>query len=315
MPGQDQEMRRLEIQQEISRLQGAVEEYSIKLTCEPDMATETRHDIKAQISQLEDQIAFLEREDVSSQPGRGRRQTEKGVEYQRDRVEHHSRTFEKAYVKWKIEAKSTRSQMKRPNNEETLSEMTSRLERSHKQLQECYEAISNLCRPPPDTVNKMDTCGRITADICALADKRAQRPDEYMNPVHVKEEARMVLSKEENPSIFGASDTETNCSNRTTNSRIDAKAELAARLAGVSEAKKIHAQQQILFRMEADMKKTEATMVEQLEAERSKLETMHAERDLVSAAARARVYEESEDMEGPPLELHPADPEVRPNVA
>lgn len=119
-------------------------------------------------------------------------------------------------------------------------------------------------------------------------------------------------------------------------SRVDAQAELAAKLEQSKAMKEIQAQQAHLHKLESEwklkeakmlveMKQKEMEMQQQLEQERTKLQQLQAEKDVAVAAARVKVYEDFEGFENHDEEFtdktnlahygKEAEPRINPNAA
>lgn len=174
-----------------------------------------------------------------------------------------------------------------------------------------YEPILRNCSTTPEIVKKMDACVTLTKEIGGLISKRKETFDEDYNDQLEKEIVRTTLNKDKYGRIFGHTNTETEiskASHRTSNyssttssskNRMDAEAELAAKLEQSKAMKEIQAQQAHLHKIQSEWKLKEAKMLSEmkqkevemqlkLEQERTKLEQLKAEKEIEIAAARVR---------------------------
>ncbi|KAL6475780.1 hypothetical protein MHYP_G00168200 [Metynnis hypsauchen] len=165
----------------------------------------------------------------------------------------------------------------------------------------------------------MDACVVLTKEICDLISNRLETIDEVYNDQLEKERVREMLNKKEYGSVFGLTKTETVSSSESTekssklsssaiihNSRVDAEAELAAKLEQSKATEEIQAQRAHLHKLESEWKLKEAKMLseikqreveiqQQLEQERAKLQQLQATKEVAIAAARVRAYDSFEE--------------------
>ena len=160
-------------------------------------------------------------------------------------------------------------------------------------------------------VKRRSTCDTITADILSIIEKRCPVDPLQYNEHLEKERVRSILNKKENASILRDSVTETDILSTSEfikdadsqsshgSSKVDAEAELAAKKAEMQALNDVQVQEEKLSRMQAEVKRQEALMEEEIEAEKRKLQQIKTERMLKVAAARARVYAEADITEEP----------------
>jgi len=184
-----------------------------------------------------------------------------------------------------------------------------------------YEPILRIGNTTPEIVKKMDACVTLTKDICDLISNRLETINQDYNDQLEKERVRETLNKEEYGSVFGHTKTETvssaesperlsnhSSSASTNSSRVNAQAELAAKLEQSKAMKEIQTQQAHLHKLEnewklkeakmlVEMKQKEVEMQQQLEQERAKLQQLQAAKDVAIATARVRAYDDFEGSE------------------
>lgn len=106
-----------------------------------------------------------------------------------------------------------------------------------------YEPILRNSNTTSEIVKKMDACVTLTKEICDVISQRLEAIGEDYNDQLEKERVRATLNKDEYGSVFGNTKTETASSSEssesssnhsssacTHSSRVDAQAELAAKL-------------------------------------------------------------------------------------
>ncbi|XP_057716613.1 uncharacterized protein LOC130931672 [Corythoichthys intestinalis] len=243
---------------------------------------------------------------------RERKLTEKGQEMQKQMAKKHAKIFHKAYNSWKLTARDVRTQLKTLCSAEELNKSKQDVEMKHNAVREQYEPILRNSNTTPEIVNKMDACVTLTKEISNLIVNRLETVDEDYNDQLEKERVRAALNKNEYGSVFGYTITETTSSSETTSdhsgssstqsSRVEAKAELAARIERSKSMEEIQAQQAHVHKLESEWKLKEAKMMsemklrevetqQQLEQERAKLQQLQAKKEVAIAAARVRAYD------------------------
>ncbi|XP_065108476.1 uncharacterized protein [Paramisgurnus dabryanus] len=251
---------------------------------------------------------------------RERKFTEKGQEMHDQDTKKRERAFNKTYDSWKLVARKTRTKLKTLCSSEELNELQQDIQAKHDDVSQQYEPILRNSNTTPEIVKKMDACGTLTKDICDLISNRLETINQDYNDQLEKERVRETLNKDEYGSVFGHTKTETlisesperlsnhSSSTSTHSSRVDAQAELAAKLEQSKAMKEIQAQQAHLRKLEGEWKLKEAKMVsemkqkevemqQQLEQERAKLQQLQAAKDVAIAAARVRAYDGFEGFE------------------
>lgn len=162
--------------------------------------------------------------------------------------------------------------------------------------------------------------------MCHTNRRNIETVEQIQQKEVVKERVRQTLNKDEYASVFGYTNTDTiiseslitsETSSRASSKRVDAEAELAAKVEQTKAMQEIHNQQARLLEMENDWKLNEARMLAEvkqkesevrlrLEEERTRLQMLQADKEVKVAAARANVYnnhesnleEEEEEEEG-----------------
>ncbi|XP_039907300.1 uncharacterized protein LOC120746094 [Simochromis diagramma] len=252
---------------------------------------------------------------------RERKLTEKGLEMQKHDIRKREKSFNKTYDSWKFVARETRTKLKSLCSAEDLNKLQQNIEAKHDAVSSQYEPILRNSNSTPDIVNKMDACVTLTKEVCNLISDRLKTVHEEYNNHLEKERVREVLSKNEYRSVFGDSITETassielseqlsrhSGSSCTRNSRVDAEAELAAKLEQSKAMEEIQAQQAHLHKLESEWKLKEAKMLseiklkevemqQQLEQERAKLQQLQADKEVAIAIARVKAYNSLEGFE------------------
>ncbi len=231
------------------------------------------------------------------------------------------KAFNKTYDSWKLVARATRTKLKTLCSSEDLNELQQDIQAKQDDVSQQYEPILRNSNTTPEIVKKMDACVTLTKDICDLISNRLKTINQDYNDQLEKERVRETLNKDEYGSVFGHTKTETvssaesperlsnhSSSASTHSSRVDAQAELAAKLEQSKAMKEIQAQQAHLHKLEdewklkeakmlVEMKQKEVEMQQQLEQERTKLQQLQAEKDVAIAAARVRAYDDFEGFE------------------
>lgn len=249
---------------------------------------------------------------------RERKLTEKGQEMQKQDAKKHDKTFNKAYNYWKVTARETRTKLKTLCTLEDLNELQQDIETKHDAVRQQYEPILRNTCITPEIVNKMDACVTLTKEICNLITNRLENINEDYNNQLEKERVRATLNKNEYGSVFGHTITETTSSSEssevpsnhsgtssTHSSRVDAEAELAAKMEQSKAMGEIQTQQAHVHKLEnewklkeakmlSEMKLREVEMQQKLEQERAKLQQLQAEKEVAIAAARVRAYDSFE---------------------
>lgn len=252
---------------------------------------------------------------------RERKLTEKGQEIHDQETRKREKAFNKTYDSWRLVARETRTKLKTLCSLEDLNELQQGIQAKHDDVSQQYEPILRNSNTTPEIVKKMDACVTLTKDICDLISDRLETINQDYNDQLEKERVRETLNKDEYGSVFGHTQTETvssakssersnnRCSSVSTHSsRVDAQAELAAKLEQSKAMKEIQAQQAHLHKLEgewklkeakmlAEMKQKEVEIQQQLEQERAKLQQLQAEKDVAVAAARLRAYDDLEGFE------------------
>lgn len=252
---------------------------------------------------------------------RERKLTEKGQEMHDQDTRKREKAFNKTYDSWKLVARETRKKLKTLCSSEDLNELQQDIQAKHDDVGQQYEPILRNGNTTPEIVKKMDACVTLTKDICDLISNRLETINQDCNDQLEKERVRETLNKDEYGSVFGHTKTETvssaesperlsnhSSSASTHSSRVDAQAELAAKLEQSKAMKEIQTQQAHLHKLEnewklkeakmlVEMKQKEVEMQQQLEQERAKLQQLQAAKDVAIAAARVRAYDDFEGFE------------------
>lgn len=234
---------------------------------------------------------------------RERKLTEKGQEMHDQRVKKCENTFNKAYNSWKLVARETRTKLKTLCSFEDLNRLHKDIQTKYDAVRVPYESILRDSDTTPEIVKKMDACSTLTKEICDLISNRLETIDEDYNDQLEKERVRETLNKVEYGSVFGLTRTETvssfelsekvsehHSSTSIHSSRVDAEAELAAKLEQSKAMEEIQAQQAHLHKLESEWKLREVEMQRQLEQERARLQQLQAEKEVAIAAARVKAY-------------------------
>lgn len=252
---------------------------------------------------------------------RERKLTDKGQEMHDQHTRKCEKAFNKTYDSWKLVARETRTKLKTLCSSEDLNKLQQDIQARHDDVSQQYEPILRNSNTTPEIVKKMDACVTLTKDICDLISDRLKIINQDYNDQLEKERVRGILNKDEYGSVFGHTKTETvssaesperlsnhSSSASTHSSRVDAQAELAAKLEQSKALKEIQAQQAHLHKLEGELKLKEAKMLvemkqkevkmqQQLEQERAKLQQLQAAKDIAIAAARMRAYDDFEGFE------------------
>ena len=252
---------------------------------------------------------------------RERKLTEKGQEMHDQDTRKREKAFNKAYDFWKLAARETRTKLKTLCSLEDLNKLHEDIQEKYDAVKLQYEPILRNCNTTPEIVKKMDACVVLTKEIRDLISNRLETIDEDYNDQLEKERVRETLNKNEYGSVFGLSKTETVSSSESSeksskhsgsasinNSRVDAEAELAAKLEQSKAMEEIQAQRAHLHKLESEWKLKEAKMLseikqrevemrQQLEQERAKLHQLQATKEVAIAAARVRAYDSFEGFE------------------
>ncbi|XP_039679755.1 uncharacterized protein LOC120573907 [Perca fluviatilis] len=259
---------------------------------------------------------------------RERKLTEKGQEMHDQDTRQREKAFNKTYDSWKLVARKTRTKLKTLCSSEDLNELQQDIQAKHDDVGKQYEPILRNSNTTPEIVKKMDACVTLTKDICDLISNRLETINQDYNDQLEKERVRETLNKDEYGSVFGHTKTETvssaesperlsnhSSSASTHSSRLDAQAELAAKLEQSKAMKEIQTQQAHLHKLEgewklkeakmlAEIKQKEVEMQQQLEQERAKLQQLQAAKDVAIAAARVRAYDDFEGFENHDEEIN-----------
>ena len=188
------------------------------------------------------------RDDTVKTPRRSSRER-KLTEKAEDLVSKHLKSFEECYTKWKHCAKDSRTQLKSSLAEAEFDEIIASLKFSQGEILNIYENIKLIRPPTRQEVQRVDCVTQITQDICEVV--HSLRKQDEFNPEITKMNIRTRLPKEDNPSVFGESDTETHLSRMLSQTSIrsakssehsEAVANLATKVAQVSTLKEIQAQ-------------------------------------------------------------------------
>lgn len=238
------------------------------------------------------------------------------------------KAFNKTYDAWKLVARETRTKLKTLCSSEDLIELQQDIQAKHDGVCQQYEPLLRNSNTTPEIVKKMDACVTLTKDIRDLISNRLETINQDYNDQLEKERVRETLNKDEYGSVFGHTKTETvssaesperlsnhSSSTSTHSSRVDAQAELAAKLEQSKAMKEIQAQQAHLHKLEGEwklkeakmlveMKQKELEMQQQLEQERTKLQQLQAAKDVAIAAARVRAYDNFEGFENHDEEIN-----------
>lgn len=123
----------------------------------------------------------------------------------------------------------------------------------------------------PEIINKMDACVTLTKEIRDLISNHLETANDDYNKQLEKERVRETLNKNEYGSVFGHTKTETVSSSESSegssirsgsassqSSRVDAEAELAAKMEQLKAIEEIQAQQTHLHKLESKWKLKEA---------------------------------------------------------
>ncbi|XP_042596033.1 uncharacterized protein LOC122139888 [Cyprinus carpio] len=259
---------------------------------------------------------------------RERKLTEKGQEMHDQDTRKREKAFNKTYDAWKLVARETRTKLKTLCSSEDLIELQQDIQAKHDGVCQQYEPLLRNSNTTPEIVKKMDACVTLTKDIRDLISNRLETINQDYNDQLEKERVRETLNKDEYGSVFGHTKTETvssaesperlsnhSSSTSTHSSRVDAQAELAAKLEQSKAMKEIQAQQAHLHKLEGEWKLKEAKMLveikqkelemqQQLEQERTKLQQLQAAKDVAIAAARVRAYDNFEGFENHDEEIN-----------
>ena len=223
---------------------------------------------------------------------RERNLTEKGKEMHDQDIKKREKAFIKAYDSWKLAARETRTKLKTLCSLEDLDKLKQDIEAKFDNVSIQYEPILHNSNTTPEIVKKMDACVTLTKDICDLISQRLEAIGKDYDDQLEKERVRATLNKDEYGSVtktetVSSSESSERLSNHsssacTHSSRVDAQAELAAKLEQSKAMKEIQAQQAHLHKLESEWKLKEAKMVseikqkelemhQRLEQERAKL--------------------------------------------
>lgn len=147
----------------------------------------------------------------------------------------------------------------------------------HETVRQQYEPILRNSDTTPNIVNKMDACVTLTQEICNLIVIRIEAINEDCNNQLEKERVREMLSKKEYGSVFGHTETETvnpseaseelshqSSSGSNHSGKVDARAELAAKVEQSKAIEEIQAQQAHLCKLESEWKLKEAKMLSEM---------------------------------------------------
>lgn len=250
---------------------------------------------------------------------RERRLTEKGLELHEQEAKKNERAFNKVYDSWKKTAKEIRTRLKTFCSAEDLEGSQRNIKSKHDIVYQHYEAIRRNHTSNPDIIKRMDACGTLTAEICDLTSRQLENIAEVFNDHLEKERVRMVLNKNEYGSVFGNTKTETvisqeldnhsNATSKSSSKRADAEADLAAKQEHAKAVQRLHAQQAKVNKLESEWKLKEAQMLAEikqeeaeiklkLEEEKTRLQQLQADNEVKVAAARVRVYNNFDGLEG-----------------
>ena len=207
-------------------------------------------------------------------------------------IKKREKAFIKAYDSWKLAARETRTKLKTLCSLEDLDKLKQDIEAKFDNVSIQYEPILHNSNTTPEIVKKMDACVTLTKDICDLISQRLEAIGKDYDDQLEKERVRATLNKDEYGSVtktetVSSSESSERLSNHsswacTHSSRVDAQAELAAKLEQSKAMKEIQAQQAHLHKLESEWKLKEAKMVseikqkelemhQRLEQERAKL--------------------------------------------
>ncbi len=249
---------------------------------------------------------------------RERQLTEKGKQMREQDAKKHLKAFLRAYESWKKVAREARIILKGFCVKDDLDNINETVQGGYDCVNQTYEVMQRNSLNTLDVVQKMDACNTLTTEICDLVSKRFEvglDQGTFKEEVE-KERVRMILNKDEYKSIFGNTNTESIMSEKLDNSsvisskassnRVDAEADLAAKLEQAKSMQGIQAQAAKLSKLESEQKFHESQMVAEikrkqaenelkLEEERTKLKMMQVDMDVKVAAARVRTYNQIED--------------------
>lgn len=142
-------------------------------------------------------------------------------------------------------------------------------------VNQTYEDLQRNSLNTLDVVQKMDACNTLTTETCDLVSKRFEVGLYQGTFKEVeKERVRMILNKDEYKSIFGNTNTESVMSEKLDNpsvisskassTRVDAEADLAAKLEQAKSMQEIQAQAAKLSKLESEQKLHESQMMAEI---------------------------------------------------
>ncbi|MGL5903087.1 MAG: hypothetical protein ACRCZO_10425, partial [Cetobacterium sp.] len=195
------------------------------------------------MAKIDERLKTMQKNRSSS---RERQLTEKGRQMREEEGRKHLKAFLRAYESWKKVAKAARTRLKGFCVKDDLDNINQTIQGGYDHVNQAYEVLQRNSLNTLDIVQKMDACNTLTTEICDLVCKRFEvglDQGTFKEEVE-KQRVRMILSKDEYKSIFGNTNTESIMSERSDNlsvisskastkassKRIDAEADLAAKL-------------------------------------------------------------------------------------
>nr|XP_055041009.1 uncharacterized protein LOC129428127 [Misgurnus anguillicaudatus] len=222
--------------------------------------------------------------------------TEKMLAYQMEMSQKAEGRLMQTYEQWKAEARKAREQLKTDISESELAMLVDTMEGERDKVMNAYIKVRSDVTPSTDIRRRIDACDAVTKDIVKMAYERISGVDGDFDSEAVKVRLRELLVRDYARSVYGStvSRISSKPSQSSLNSvlrakQIEAAAELAAKeaeYAAIIEEREQRKRIQLL----------EEKQRQELNAEKSELQTLQAVREVRAARARLEVYDREETI-------------------
>lgn len=291
-----------ELEEQINSLQQGIQRLKEQV---PEMleTTEMEH-LEKEIKRKEEILNRLkgqlreQGEEGLRRSARERNPTPKMLELQREEAQRKEKKFASTYERWKIQARESREQLKTDLKESELVSLIERLHKENEAVMSTYHEIRAHTTPSPDLRCRVDACEAVTMDIRKIAYERITGVNGDFDEEEAQHPLKELLKKSHARSIFGSTVSRMTHKSVTSNhsgsvlaKQMDAAAELAAREAEYEAMLEERKQKEKIQILEEHQRK-------QLEAEKSELERLQAEKSVKAARARLQVYKQEASQEG-----------------
>ena len=221
---------------------------------------------------------------------RARTLTEKGKEFQEEKLKGLQHRYAVVFEKWRYEARLSKVMLRKEASESELNELIYNINVTCKDVQAVYEQIRQIDTPNADTRRKVDACSSLSAFIIKQAQKylKGQEDEEpwpdfgsCLGSESSKSRSKSQMSKS----------SSSQCRSQTAK-KVEAEAEAAA-------SKEVLAVMEEQEKEAAELQKLELEHFERqqaMEEQRRKIERLEEVKKLNAAKARVKVYDDAENI-------------------